>query len=371
MSASVRAEPEDCRAIPDPARAALDVARMFREHGAMVERALRRSGVAEVDLADARQEVFIVVHRRLAEFEARSSVTTWLYGIAYRVALDFRRRAARRHARSSTLSDETAAVGDSARAIEQRDALVRALLAIDRLAPERRDVFVLHELCELPMREVAARLRCPLKTAFSRLYAARRALLGELRDAGILAALPPWCWLRPTPPSMAHVLRMHVPAQLSASKVVLALGAACAFCLWAPSRQAVPLRAPQSLNAAVRFAPPRAPAQLTRTTDSEPATSAVAPRVAAAHRARRTQVRSAPELDTHAPNPALAAANELEVIRASAVDLRPVGWNPFAAEFDAPAAPLRVRVDGPVRAVASVERAFAMQREAEADDFDL
>jgi hypothetical protein len=68
----------------------------------------------------------------------------------------------------------------------------------------------------------------------------------------------------------------------------------------------------------------------------------------------------------------MAAPAELAVIRDSAVDLCPVGWNPFAAEFAAPAAPLRVRVDGPIRAAASVEDAFAMQHQSGAHlDFDL
>ena len=49
-------------------------------------RALQRHGVPERELADACQEVFLVVHRREAIFEGRSSVRSWLYGIALRVA---------------------------------------------------------------------------------------------------------------------------------------------------------------------------------------------------------------------------------------------------------------------------------------------
>ncbi len=50
-------------------------------------------GVAEADIEDVCQEVFITVHRKLSEFEGRSALRTWLYGISLRVASDYRRRA--------------------------------------------------------------------------------------------------------------------------------------------------------------------------------------------------------------------------------------------------------------------------------------
>lgn len=343
---------------------------MFREHGAMVERALRRSGVAEADLADARQEVFIVVHRRLAEFEARSSVTTWLYGIAYRVACDFRRRAARRNARASTLADDPVAEGDGALVIERREALLCALRAIDRLAPERREVFILHELCELPMREVAARVRCPLKTAFSRLYAARRALLGELRDAGVLGVLP-WPWLEPAPHGLSQLLGMRMRAGLHAWKVTAALASMGALCLWPP----LPHAGRPAIEASPVIATATAEPQRTALEPVQVALAAASVTPSSEAMPERTARRASPRAEiARAPREASPDASaELAVIRDSAVDLRPVGWNPFAAEFAQPAAPLRFRVTGPVRAAASIEDAFAVQRGGAGDalDFDL
>jgi RNA polymerase sigma-70 factor (ECF subfamily) len=359
----------DGSAHPDPVSlSGLDVARLFREHGAMVERVLRRAGVAEAEIADARQEVFIVVHRRLAQFEARSSVTTWLYGIAYHVACDFRRRAARRHARAGALGDEPAAQSDLARAIERRDALLRALRAIDRLAPERREVFVLHELCELPMREVAARVNCPLKTAFSRLYAARRALLAELRAAGVLALLPQ-PWLQFPPRGIAELLRARMHAGLHAWKAAAASASVGGRCSWPrAARVAAPpmvaVSAPPVL-ASPAAEPPHAAREPEMT-----AARVVPPAVTApARRPRRAPARVEIALAQRESTPVAIA--ELAVIRDSAVDLRPVGWNPFAAEFAAPAAPLRVRVNGPIRAAASVDDAFAVRRESARDDLDF
>ena len=58
----------------------------YRAHFAFVWRSLRRLGIREEDAADTAQEVFIVVHRKLPEFAGHSKLTTWLYGICFRVA---------------------------------------------------------------------------------------------------------------------------------------------------------------------------------------------------------------------------------------------------------------------------------------------
>ena len=64
----------------------LDLETVYDEHASFVWRTLRLLGVPPAGLEDAVQEVFLVVHRRLAGFEGRSSIRTWLYAIARRVA---------------------------------------------------------------------------------------------------------------------------------------------------------------------------------------------------------------------------------------------------------------------------------------------
>ena len=63
-----------------------------------VWRSVQRLGVPAASTDDVAQEVFMVVHRRLAEFEGRSTLKTWLYGIALRVARAHRLRAHRSNA---------------------------------------------------------------------------------------------------------------------------------------------------------------------------------------------------------------------------------------------------------------------------------
>ncbi|HEV8548517.1 MAG TPA: RNA polymerase sigma factor [Polyangiaceae bacterium] len=157
-------------------RTRLEVRAVFDEHARYVWRALRHLGVPEADVEDLSQEVFVVVQRKLGEFEGRSEVRTWLYGICLRVASDFRRRAHVRRERAHPDPSEglAAAPGQNPDVqVETRRAL-QALL--DELDDDKRVVLVLYELEGLTMKEVAEVVGCPLQTAYSRLHAARERL---------------------------------------------------------------------------------------------------------------------------------------------------------------------------------------------------
>jgi len=157
---------------------------IFDAHAEFVGRALRCLGVNERDLADACQEVFLVAHARLAEFEGRASIRTWLYAICVRRALTHRRGVARRREDAVAEPPEPAVLVTSAstpeREVERARAVGMALEILDSLDEEKRAVFVLYEVEQLSMPEIAAAVACPLQTAYSRLYAARRDVAREL-----------------------------------------------------------------------------------------------------------------------------------------------------------------------------------------------
>lgn len=150
---------------------------LFRQHAQFVWRALRRLGVREGDVDDVCQEVFVVVVRRLSTFEGRSSIRTWIYGIAARAASDYRRsgRVRREVVTEAPPEPSSAPTQDDAIAAGEARAMLDELL--ETLDDERRAVFVLYEIEELTMPEVAEALGCPLQTAYSRLHAARKAIL--------------------------------------------------------------------------------------------------------------------------------------------------------------------------------------------------
>jgi RNA polymerase sigma-70 factor, ECF subfamily len=157
-----------------PAAEAPTAASLIREHAPFAWRVLRRLGVAEADIEDICQEVFVTVHRKLATFEGRSSAQTWLYGICVRTASGYRKRVRARREVPSARPPEVSVGGLQEEELalrEARDVLDRIL---DRLDDDKRNVFVLYEIEELPMAEVAAAVGCPLQTAYSRLHAARR-----------------------------------------------------------------------------------------------------------------------------------------------------------------------------------------------------
>jgi len=147
---------------------------LFQELAPFVWRALRRLGVQERDCEDVLQEVFLTVHKKLHEFEQRSTVRTWVYGICLRKAQDYRRLARVTREVGERGSELRASAPNQEQALEVNRA--RALLdsILDQLDAEKRAVFVMFEWEALSMAEVAELVGVPVQTAYARLYAARK-----------------------------------------------------------------------------------------------------------------------------------------------------------------------------------------------------
>ncbi len=164
---------------------ALDIDAAVREHGAHVSRSLRHLGVRDQDIEDVAQEVFLVLHRTQAKWSPeRGSLRAWLYGIALRRTLHYRRSLARRR---DVLMEEQPEPSVEASVEARRDARWVAGWVLDQLDDEKRAVFVLFEIEGLPMKEIVAVVGCPLKTGYSRLEAARRVVAdahGRARKRG-------------------------------------------------------------------------------------------------------------------------------------------------------------------------------------------
>jgi RNA polymerase sigma-70 factor (ECF subfamily) len=150
---------------------------VYDDYFPFIWRSVLRLGVPAAQRDDVVQEIFLVVHRKLAGFEGRSTLKTWLYGIALRVARVHRVRA--RQSRSTEVLDaERARAPEAARPDEQAlnaeaARVVDALL--DTLDDDQREVFVLAELEELTAPEIAEALGLKLNTVYSRLRLARAA----------------------------------------------------------------------------------------------------------------------------------------------------------------------------------------------------
>jgi RNA polymerase sigma-70 factor, ECF subfamily len=152
---------------------------MFSAHVHFVWRTLAGHGVAAADVEDATQEVFLVAHRRMDDWDhQRASARTWLYSIAVRVAANHRR--SRRNVEPGQPQDEPAFHTDPVASVDRQRLLARVGRVLAAMERDRREVFVLFELEDFSMKEVAEAVGCPLQTAYARLYAARRDLSGAL-----------------------------------------------------------------------------------------------------------------------------------------------------------------------------------------------
>ncbi len=155
---------------------------VYREHFAYVWRTLLRLGARDADAPDLAHDVFVVVHRKLSTFDASRPVKPWLFGIAFRVALDHRRKAStHREVPDADHTERVAAATPSPEATldarQAHDRVMRALAGVDL---EQRAVFVLHELEGLSMPEIARVIDAPLNTLYSRLRLARVAFVRAL-----------------------------------------------------------------------------------------------------------------------------------------------------------------------------------------------
>jgi RNA polymerase sigma-70 factor (ECF subfamily) len=161
-----------------PAEAPASFDRIYDEHVDFVWRSARRLGVSESAVDDIVQQVFLIVHRRLGEFEHRSSYKTWIFSILLRAVSEHRRSVRRKSphwlfgAKSEDPElleaphspEEELAKAEAARLIEK---------LLESLDDDKRAVFVLAELEQMNAAEIAEATGTPTKTVYSRLRAAR------------------------------------------------------------------------------------------------------------------------------------------------------------------------------------------------------
>lgn len=158
-----------------------DFPTIYRCEFPYVWKTLRRLGTPAQDIEDLAHDLFVVVYRHLSDYDPARPLRPWLFGIAVRVVADFRRSP--RSARE--LLGETAEPVDGApmpdQNLEGSEARAVLMKALDGLDLDRRAVFVMHELDELPVPEIADALAIPLNTAYSRLRLARVDVTNAIR----------------------------------------------------------------------------------------------------------------------------------------------------------------------------------------------
>lgn len=156
----------------DESLVSAQIAEIFSEHADFVWRSLRRLGVPARDADDALQEVFLVVHRRISEYEDRGLMRAWLFSICRQVASHYHRGARRSEERHRGLPVSVVPrEPDEAFARREADRFVHQFL--EQLDEPRRLVFYLSDIEGLSAPEIAAALQTNVNTVYGRLRQAR------------------------------------------------------------------------------------------------------------------------------------------------------------------------------------------------------
>ena len=147
---------------------------VYRDDLGFVWNALRRLGAQPSDVEDLAHEVFLVVHRRLVDFDPERPIRPWLFGICYRVLADHRRLARHRIETPDEGHPEEASTQAGPEKVaqqRQQQALVHQVLG--HLDVDKRAVLIMHEMHGFAAPEIAHALGVPVNTVYSRLRVAR------------------------------------------------------------------------------------------------------------------------------------------------------------------------------------------------------
>jgi len=146
---------------------------------------------SEVNAEDVCQEIFIKLYKKMRLFSGKSSFRTWLYRLAYNMALDWRRRNKVRISEMSAADREALIsegnVDDPLESLLNRENKLFVARALEKLPELYRTMVYLHYWLETPVEEMAEELNLPEGTVKSYLFRARQYLrkIMELELAGV------------------------------------------------------------------------------------------------------------------------------------------------------------------------------------------
>jgi RNA polymerase sigma factor (sigma-70 family) len=156
---------------------------LYRRHQARVRQIIYQL-CDPTNLDDLVQEVFLRAWKGLTKFRQTAQFSTWLYRIAWNVATDRRQALAQERSRLQTIAENIATQHDDPDLIQLHyQDLVQ--VGLRSLSDDHRSVLVLHDLEELPQKDVAEILQIPVGTVKSRLFHARSGMRKFLETAGI------------------------------------------------------------------------------------------------------------------------------------------------------------------------------------------
>ena len=143
------------------------------------------------DAMELTQDVFIKVYQRIKDFEEKSSFYTWVYRIAFNLAIDFRRREWKKvHTEYDDAVEQDGAADDGIlnrervnpeQELQSRELGEQIRRALETLPDEQKQVLLLREVEGLSYQEMADSMGCSIGTIMSRLFYARKKMQAQLK----------------------------------------------------------------------------------------------------------------------------------------------------------------------------------------------
>src|SRR5262245_42322344 len=154
----------------------------YQQEITYVFHALRWLGARPREIEDLAQEVFIALRRSWPSFDSSRPLRPYLFGVAFRI-VSMQRRKRKHELAFGSLETRDRGPGPD-EALQAKQARSTVLRALEKIPLRRRAVLLMHDLDEVPMRQVATALSIPLFTAYSRLRKARKELEAAIRRSG-------------------------------------------------------------------------------------------------------------------------------------------------------------------------------------------
>lgn len=155
------------------------LAELYRRYRAQAMRFIQHAVRNSQDADDILQEVFVEVSRSLRSFEGRAAFTTWLHRVCVRTAVRQMKRRYRQvgepdqpEHRPETADPQASPQHD----VETQERAERVRAMLEKIAPKKRMVLVLHDLEGVSPKEISKLVGAPVLTVRTRLFYARKEL---------------------------------------------------------------------------------------------------------------------------------------------------------------------------------------------------
>jgi len=158
---------------------------IYSQYFGFVWSSARYFGVTPAAMEDVVQEIFVVIHRKLATLRQPESLRSWIYSIVRRTVTDYHRTQRTRHASDLVLSlyveTQQETQPTPLELTEQNEAAELLHHLLEEIDPRKREVLMLVEAEGMTVPEISDGLEIPLDTAYTRLRAGRIAFEAALR----------------------------------------------------------------------------------------------------------------------------------------------------------------------------------------------